>query len=803
MPSASERFSPPEREEQTAGNAVRRPAIPPVLQVGLGVWAGCACAYWAFAGKDAIAFWPILLGSVSAALCCAGVLLHAPKQRGTRSRLRRKAACLLCLGLALGCASGVGGAAVYLHRIGAWSGASGTVTLMAIEDMRTSAYRTTVVCRIVACGGDRVIFGPKVSATLPEGTSVMYGDFVSGETVIRAPSGTSDWYATNAIVGICTLTSVQAEPGPSLLSSITGARKQIVDAIEKRGGDASASPDAASVLEALVCGYRTNLFAEDVYDSFKTAGVGHLVAVSGAHLSVMFALLTVLLRLLRVRRRPAIALQVGGLLLYLLFSAIPISALRAAVMVGLGIVSLFAKRRPAVLNALGVCIICVVVIRPEESLSASFLLSATSTLGIVLFSGLASLWIKTLLPMLPKALADALALTTAATMLSLPFSIALFSQCSLITLLSNLVAAPLFTLVCGFGLLAALLYLMLPGIGIVLLQVALSLAQVLCYAVGTCASIPFACIPATMGTLAALVLTLSLGSLLWMLWPRPDRRGVAVVLAASCLVCGAVFLGTLPQERIVMLDVGQGDAILVQSGGRSMLIDTGNQPALLKQALARSHIAHLDGVIITHPDDDHCAALSDLAGVCVIDAVYVARDLIRDEGESCRSFRMACERLDLPLYGLSQGDSLQFGSMTCRVVWPHAYADSGGNADSLCLLVEAHYGAESGTSYRLLFTGDAGEDELEQMIAAQLVGDIDILKVGHHGSRTALYAWELDVLRPEVALISVGAGNRYGHPADEILSLLMQCGCTVYRTDSSGDITVKLSRKGVTVTTQR
>ena len=762
-----------------------RPHLPPVLILSVGVWVGAAVAYGACASGGRGCLWA--MGGCGAAGFAVS-LVYARKP---------KAVICLALGVCLGGMLGAGGAFGYDRRAESLDGVTGQLEFRAVGDVRHSGWSSSVECRLIRVDGVAVFAGPKVSLDVGD-AEVWYGQSVTVAGTLSRPADASGYYRKQGIAAVCRAHGDADASFDGLLAPIFRLRMATVVAMEEL------SPgEESAVLAALVCGYRTSLSGSEVYEEFKLAGLGHLVAVSGAHLTVMFALISLGLKALKLRRRVRVLLQVGALLAFLVFCGIPLSALRAAVMVGLGLASYFSERRASVLNALGFVIIAVITLRPADALSASFLLSASSTLGIVLFCGLASIWVEAAIPFAPKGLIDGIALTLSATCLSLPFGISLFSQCSLVTVPANLVSAPLFTLACSIGMGAAAVHADFPGAGSLLLQVALALTEVLCGAVRWFAALPYSCVPATLSPVAATVMVTGMGALLWLFWPKPSAKGFGILFGATasiCLVCVLLLHGT---TRIVMLDVGQGDAILVQSGGRSMLIDTGNKDDLLRRALARSHIVHLDGVLITHPDDDHCGSLDMLSGVCEIDAVLVAQDLMEGSCPNCIRLRDACADAGLPMRGLTLGDAVSFGEFTLFVIWPHGYVSCGENEDSLCLMLAFDGNRDGKSDWLMLFTGDAGAAELHRMLADGSLCDVDALKVSHHGSATGLDGEILEVLRPEYALISVGEQNRYGHPSEAVLALLGGAEAEVYRTDRDGDISVIFTARGVRVCTQR
>ena len=131
------------------------------------------------------------------------------------------------------------------------------------------------------------------------------------------------------------------------------------------------------------------------------------------------------------------------------------------------------------------------------------------------------------------------------------------------------------------------------------------------------------------------------------------------------------------------------------------------------------------------------------------------------------------------------------------------FSDEGGNADSLCLVADADIDGDGASEWRALFTGDAERDQLRALIDEGLVDSVDLYKVGHHGSKNALDDEEAAVLSPRIALVSAGARNRYGHPAQDTLDRLEAAGARVFRTDEQGDVSCKLTADRIEVDTLR
>lgn len=779
-----------------------RPSLPPLLACALGLWAACAGTLKLGEGVSSTALAAVCLACALASAACAIALL-----RGRRALLW-----CACIGLALGAACGSAGA-LALHAVADRAdGAAGQMRFVLAEDGRQGDFGASCVARTALGDGTEVLaevrFADGALDGLRQGDAgqgallPLRGEAFEATARLEAPAGPAasyDWQ--RGIAAVATVRDAAFFEQGGAAGAIGSLRKRAIAALDAVGGD------GAALLQALVCGSRAALAEGDAYSAFKATGLAHLVAVSGAHLVIVAAFLDRLLRILRLPRAAAIVLEGAFLVCYLVFAGVPLSAVRAAAMAALGMASFAAQRRAASLSALAVAVVALVAADPATALSVSFALSVLSTLGIVLFAGLASAHLRELAPRLPRLARDALALTFSSGMLAVPLGASLFSQVPLISPVANVLATPLFTLACAGGMAATLVALAVPALGAAVLGPFCALAHLLTLLVQALARVPFASVPADVPLGAALAFSAASAAVLWIAWPRP-RRALAAGAAAAALVAGlavALVLPRLAGTEIVMLDVGQGDAFVIRSGGAAVLVDTGNQERLLREALARHGVFRLDAVVVTHGDDDHCGALPSLAGIVPVGSVCVARDALTCGCGSCTALREDASSLvgSQNVRGLSQGDVLRAGAFDLEVVWPRTFADEGGNADSLCLLARADVDGDGAGDWTALLVGDAEREQLSELIAERRVGAVDIYKVGHHGSRAAIGADEALVLEPQIALVSVGARNRYGHPAPETLAALEQAGARVHRTDEEGDVSCKLERDAIRVTALR
>lgn len=254
------------------------------------------------------------------------------------------------------------------------------------------------------------------------------------------------------------------------------------------------------------------------------------------------------------------------------------------------------------------------------------------------------------------------------------------------------------------------------------------------------------------------------------------------------LVCVPGF-GTGPETptqsfRIDFIDVGQGDATLITVGGERLLIDGGRSQARIEERLVALGITEIHAVLSTHPDADH------VAGLVRVLQLYDARRVYLNGAESSTqtytSYLALAAASDAEVTVLQHGDAIPLGGLTLDVLHP-AGLTGDSNADSLVVLLSC------GT-VDVLLTGDATVASEASMLAAGVLFDIDVLKVGHHGSNTSTGQPFLDVVRPEYAVISAGMNSQYGHPHAEVVARLVAIGAEIYHTDTTpGDDTVTMT----------
>ena len=667
----------------------------------------------------------------------------------------------------------------------------GTVEFTLSEDSKPSAYGRSALAHL-----NGAPYWIRVKLLLDDDDILLAGESIAGNASFSCYDEDDSRLIRDGLIANCKIKSYDVIPSSPLFGFLHAIR---ANSIECFAGD----DESSIVLSAAVCGWRENLKGSEVYDRFKNCGLAHLVAVSGAHLSIVSSLIVAMLSKLGLSRKARLSFTVCTLACYFVFSGCPISALRAAVMSIVGILGLDSGRRASSLNALGISIFALIAINPASAHSISFALSVLSTMGIVLFCRLLSYKLEsTLLGSVP-VLGESISLTLAATALSQPISSSVFAQLPLVSPVSNMACGVLFPIACTTGILAAVSHNCFPAFFNPLLFIAHACVDALLLATDLLTSIPYSCIPAYIDMKLALIVTVTISSLLWLAWDKAFNIRVVLPIAIATIVATAIAFAPTHNDEIIMLDVGQGDAFLLRSNAISLLIDTGNNDTALLAALARHHVYHLDAVAISHADDDHCGSLDALEGASNVDKIVLHEGMFSCKDEKCVSLCLQAAQTAQSVVTVNEGDVISFGKFSLRVVWPHAFTEQGGNADSMCFIASYDNDGDGNADARILFTGDAESKQLEKMIAAGTDITADILKVGHHGSRNGLTENLVRSINPKLALISVGENNRYGHPAPETLDVLNENGTRILRSDLSGDVSCKLGLDEIAIETQR
>lgn len=575
-------------------------------------------------------------------------------------------------------------------------------------------------------------------------------------------------------------------------------------------------PAIGPVMAALIAGGQQEIPAT-LTTAYSRAGVSHILSISGFHLGVISYLLVqafswLLLRsqwlsLRLIPRRAALFASLPVMVCYLFFTGAAPATVRSAVMLGAVALALWAEREDDLLNALLTAAFLLLLIDPAVLFDVSFQFSFLALWGIIVLVPLFMAPFEQRLSGLSRSVAQLLAASTAASLATAVPALITFHQASFTGILANLVIVPLL----GYGAtvlgaLAIPFLLWLPMLAEPLVRAGGLLVRCANVIVLFVAELPVArSFSAGAFDLAAVIAVLALLSLVAS--RRARVAGTLGVTAVALLVHLWPVPDTAGRIRLTFLSVGQAESTLIRfPDNRTMLIDGGGYlhdrgrdfgERYLVPALHALQVRRIDYLVLTHPHPDHMGGLPAVAEQFAVGEFW--QGPWAGTGQDYQRLRKALQQRNVPVRTVMAGvRPLVTDNLEVAVLWPAGRGlplddDDGGNEDSLVLRIA--YGG-----FSALFTGDAGLP-VEELLLKQGVEKTTLLKVGHHGSRSATGEQWLKMTRPELAVVSAGTGNRFGLPAPDVVRRLQKNGARIVRTDQDGTIQVESDGMGYTVRT--
>ena len=546
--------------------------------------------------------------------------------------------------------------------------------------------------------------------------------------------------------------------------------------------------DTRAFAKALLLGDTDGLGYETVWD-LKTSGIYHIVAVSGMHVSILFALIYLLCG---KNRGLTAVIGIPALFIFAAVAGFTPSIVRACIMQVLMILALLVNKEYDPPTALGTAVLLILVVNPLSVTSIGLQLSVGCMVGIL---GITPNIHDYLLQKIPQRIVKrkslkakiirgaigSVSVTLGAMVVTTPLCALYFGSVSLSGVVTNLLTFWIITLI-FYGMIAA------SVLGALWVPLGTGVAWLLSWPIrlviwltDMIANISISAVYTSSVYIVAWLVFCYI--LLMVFWKSKKKHPfvlaccMAVSLAAA-LACSWIE-PRLDSYRLTAVDVGQGQCLILQSEGSYYMVDCGGDSGdraadKATQQLLSQGIFHLDGLIITHYDADHAGGAEQLLSRISADKVYLpvfdGENELRDElADFCDdSVQWVREELIIDLPN---------GKIT---IFPSSSLEDA-NESSLCILFQPE-------NCDILITGDRTEDGEQELLANADIPDLEILVAGHHGSRTSTSLELLNATRPEIVLISVGEGNRYGHPSIETLQRLALFGCSIYRTDEKGTI---------------
>jgi competence protein ComEC len=566
----------------------------------------------------------------------------------------------------------------------------------------------------------------------------------------------------------------------------TGLRRGGVDGLvdgiraraERALGLGIPAPESA-LLRGMALGEDAAL-PDRVRDELRAAGLSHLVAASGQNVMLLAALVLAAAAVAGLSLHARLVVVLALIALYVPLAGGGPSIQRAGVMGAAGVVAILAARPAARWYALLLAAAVTLLANPHAIEDVGWRLSFAAVVAIFLLT--ARLRDGLVRRGLPPALAEALGLTTAATLGTAPLIAAQFDQASLVSLPANLAAAPavapamwLAMLAAAAGQASAALATPFAALAAFPAAYGMWVGHVASHLPGAQAVVPAAAVAGVCAAMTTAIVA------------RRARPAVALA-AVVAMVIGAV-LPRLPAGaqaprglRVTFLDVGQGDATLIQRRGSAILVDAGPPDGPILARLRHAGVRRLDLMVVTHAQDDHDGGAAGVLRAMPVGMVLDGRDGVREPAGLAMA--AAAARRRVRLVAPDAGEVLRVGGVALRILWPDASIrpPPGGDPNERAIVAEA-----SADGLRVLLTADAESDVLDHLD----LEPVDVLKVSHHGSADPGLPALLERLHPRLAAIEVGRHNRYGHPAAPTLAALAAAHVAVVRTDRDGSVRVE------------
>jgi competence protein ComEC len=646
------------------------------------------------------------------------------------------------------------------------------------------------------------------------------GDIVSARGRLRPPDLAGQAVHAHATLRATDLAATGRRRGGAL---------GVVDGVRRRAQrvlDGHLPPAEAALLRGMVLGDDAAL-PDDLRDAFKAASLSHLTAASGQNVALLAALAFGLCAIAGVGIRARWTLVLTLIALYIPLAGGGPSIQRAGVMGAATIAAALAGRPASRWYALLLAAAATLVLDPRSAADAGWQLSFAAVVGIATIAtptrerlqrrGLAA------------PLAEAVAVTLAATLSTAPLIAIHFDRTSLVALPVNVLAAPAVAPIMWLGLAAAALGQLAPVLASPLVVLTgpplgylAGLARLAAGLPGAQVALPLSAL-VVLCALAAVLVTAPAEDLpsaarrrlsprRWLAvrpaapatdgGPQIGGRHRRVLLVAAILVALVAALGPalLPPRtlapppdgdlRVTALDIGQGDATLLQAGGHAILVDAGPAGDGIAAKLRRAGVRRLDALVVTHPQADHDGGAPAVLAALPVTMLLDGRG--GDRSPTSTAIDGPAQRRHTRVTAAQAGQVVRAGSLSLRILWPPAGPATPG-ADPNDRAVVAVARAYDGSA---LLTADAESD----ILAPLDLPPVDVLKVSHHGSADPGLPSLLERLRPGVALIEVGRHNTYGHPTVATLTALQAAVPLIKRTDRDGAVRVDLRGGRATVT---
>lgn len=736
-----------------------------LMWFSIGFGGACALGAYLFAS------WMIWLTAAAGVLCIGAFLLRK------KWKLLRQAAAVL-LGFAIGLSWFAGYDRLYLASARPADANRVNVFAVATDYSFENDYGSVVEAKLSLDGKTY-----RCMLYIYEDVELRPGDEIRGQFKLRLTHDgiQEDTYHRGKGIfllayqsGRVSFEQLESVPNKYLAARL---RRWLTNTIE-----AAFPADTAFFAKALLLGDRSDV--DYIHNTaFKVSGISHIIAVSGLHVSI---LLSVVMLFCRRKRFLVAAIGIPALLLFAAVAGFTPSITRACIMQILMILSLLLNREYDPPTALSFASLAMLVVNPLVITSVSFQLSVGCIAGILLFSTRIRNWIanfafwkdwkgKKLKVRLRQWFAASVGVTVGAMFFTTPLVACYFGCVSLVGVVTNLLVLWVVSWIFyGIMLVCFVALFWAKGAAGIAWCISWLIRYVLAVSKGL-ASIPMAAVYTKSPYIVVWIVFCYVVLFLFLLWKERKARVLICcwVLGLCVALCASWLEPLTAKTQMTVLDVGQGQCVLIQSEGKNFLIDCGGDydddaADIAAETLLSMGITRLDGMVMTHYDRDHVGGVGYLLSRVPAKAIFAPKTEEFQDNIPTDSAIFVTDDLELT-----------WGSCEMTVFAPVLASSS--NESGLCVLFH-------GENCDILITGDLSSFGESILLRTKEIPRLTALVAGHHGSKTSTSEALLEHTKPRYVLISVGEDNRYGHPNKSVLDRLEKYGCQIFRTDEMGNI---------------
>ena len=591
--------------------------------------------------------------------------------------------------------------------------------------------------------------------------------------------------------------------------------------------DKITSAKYSGIYKGILLGDKSDI-ESDTRSLYKMAGISHLLAISGLHISLIgyFVYKTL---------RKIMSLYPSGIFTFIIILCYGnmigenISAKRAIIMFGVSLLAKLIGRTYDILSALTLAFIIIIYTNPLAVFNSGMLLSFGAILGIILLHTPLMRFIKINNKLISSFLASEMINT-----IIRPMSAYFYYEISMYSSVINIIIIPFMGIIVVCGILGIIIGSVSVHLGSSVIWIGCRVLQFYDFVCRLFLKMPYATrivgIPGNLRLVIYFGLLIVAVIILHIYLTRNDEtynndnecniencgeidtfkvRNIKRISVCMVLILLNVILlsSNVKGVRINMLDVGQGDSICINNAGNTLLVDAGSSSEkditkyTILPFLKASGIECVDYLIMTHSDMDHISGMNDLMEYKYNGRNYVKNIIVPKINETVvdknyRNIISKAEKEKINVIYLGKGDIIQMKGLQIRCLWPEDDRKLDKNDLSLTF-----YLSVSETDFRMLFTGDLGMEGEKMLIKSGISDKVNVLKTGHHGSNNSSSAEFLKVLSPEVSIISCGVNNRYGHPGQDTLKRLKDIASDIYVTKDTGEIDIHVNERGFKVET--